>query len=59
MDGIAAQQGSALEDVTVALLAQDNATQANATVSCLAGDEQAGQQAADAAEAVEDDVGGL
>ena len=59
VDGIAAQQGSALEDVTVALLAQDNATQANATVSCLAGDEQAGQQASDAAEAVEDDVGGL
>ena len=59
VDGIAAQQGSALEDVTVALLAQDDAAQANATICCLAGDEQAGQQAADAAEAVEDDVGGL
>ena len=34
-----------------------DAAQANATICCLAGDEQAGQQAADAAEAVEDDVG--
>ena len=59
MDGIAAQQGGALEDVSIALLTQDNAAQANSTISCLAGDEQAGEQAANAAESVENDIGGF
>ena len=57
--GIAAQQRGALDDVDVALLAHHHRAQAHAAVHRLAGDQDAGEQAADAAEAVEHDVAGL
>ena len=56
VDGVAAQEGGALDDVAVALLTDHDAAQTHAVVSGLASDEDAGEQAADAAEAVEHDI---
>ncbi len=56
VDGVAAQQGGALHDVLPGALAYDDGAQAQAVARPGLLDEQPGQEAADAAEAVEDHV---
>src|SRR5699024_1795491 len=58
MDGVAAQQGGTLLQVVLGVLTDDDGTQARAGLLGALGEQNAGQEAADAAEAVEDDVGG-
>ena len=57
VDGIAAQEAGALDDVPFALIAHHNRAQAHAAVSGFASDEDAGKEAADAAKAVQHDIG--
>ena len=57
MDGVTAQQRSTLDDVVLTILANHNCAQARAVEQCLASQQNASQQAADAAETVEDNVG--
>ena len=59
MDRVAAQQGRALHNVILALLAHHDGTQTHAAVGSLAGNEDAGEQATDAPEAVQDNVASL
>ena len=58
MHRIAAQQGSALDDVAVPIAAHDDRTQTH-TGAAGTVDEDAGEQTTDATEAVEHDVAGL
>ena len=56
VDRVAAQQRGALDEVLLAALADDDGAQPQAVAGAGLLDEQAGDEAADAAEAVEDDV---
>ena len=55
MNGIAAQERGTLDDVIIAALADDDRTQAHPRAAGTI-DEDAGEQATDATEAVEDDI---
>ena len=57
--GVAQQQGCALDEVVLGAAADDDGAQTQAAASAGVGDEDAGEQAPDAAEAVEHDVGGF
>ena len=59
VDRVAAQQGGALDQVVLRVLAHDDGTQAQLGATAGVVEEDAGQQAADATEAVEHDVLGL
>ena len=56
VDGVATQQACAFLQVVVAVFAYDDGAEVDAASVGLLGEQDAGEQAADAAEAVEDDV---